>query len=171
MSERIEVRVRDCACPDTPHPDGDVVYMSPTVGLELGMAAEMDMGSVADLPDNRKFTALVARWGVTYVLYGAIGWNFTDEKREPVPFDVSVLLEDYTLGKPVADKGADLYGPTVMAPFVKAAEEAQRKRRPPRSPAGQTTPSTSPSQVVPLRGRSRPSSDTSSAGPQSATAR
>lgn len=150
--ELVSVRVRDCACPDTPHDEGDVVYMSPTVGLELGMAAELDMQSVGDFPEDRKAMALMAKWGVTYVLYGAVGWNWirlNDKgKPEPEPFDVNVLLADYTLGKPVADKGADLYGPIVMAPFLEAATKAMT-RRVPRSLNGSTNSAISPIQDSP----------------------
>lgn len=167
VSENVEVRVRDCACPGTPHPDGDVVYMTPTVGLELGMAAEMDMQSVGAIPDDRKVNALMAKWGVTYVLYGAVGWNFeqVDDRgrREPVPFDVNVLLADYLLGKPVADKGADLYGPTVMAPFLEAATKASKAQRTPPSRAGLTSDSTSPSPVS-IRRPPKSSSATRTAG-------
>ena len=38
--ENVTVRIGDCACPDAPHPDGDVVYMRPTVSLVLGLACE-----------------------------------------------------------------------------------------------------------------------------------
>jgi hypothetical protein len=173
MSDLVAVRVRDCACPDTPHDEGDLVYMATTVGLELGMAAELDMESVGDFPEDRKATALMAKWGVTYVLYGAVGWNWIqlDDKGKPAPrpFDVSVLLADYRLGKPVADKGADLYGPTVMGPFLEAATKAKARRTPPSS-NGSTRNSTSPPPVS-IRRRPKSSSVLSTDGPPSAIAR
>jgi hypothetical protein len=172
-AELIPVRVRDCACPETPHEEGDLVYMAPTVGLELGMAAEMDMSAVGDYPEDRKATALMAKWGVTYVLYGAVGWNLEqlDDKgrREPRPFDPKVLLDDYTLGKPVADKGADLYGPVVMAPFLEAATKAIARRTPPSS-NGSTRNSTSRDPVS-IRSPRKSSSAPSTDGPLSVIAR
>lgn len=171
--ELVTVRVRDCACPDTPHADGDEVYMVPTVGIELGIATEFDMKAAGEYPRDRQYDWLMARWAVTFVQFGAVGWNFIrrDDKGnlEDWPFDVTVLLNDYTLGKPVADKGADLYAPTVMAPFFRAAEKQTKARRPPRSSNGSTTSETSVSPVS-IQSRRKPSSGPSTAGPQSRTA-
>jgi len=125
-----EVRVRDCACPDTPHEDGDVVYLAPALGYKGGLTAERQLFALSTDED-----ALTEAWGETFIRYGAIGWNFLDAEGEPVPFDVEALLADYRISRPVASRGIDLYGPEVIAPFVPKSAKP--------SPTGQTGRTTS----------------------------
>lgn len=153
MSERVTVRVRDCACPDTPHPDGDEVYLLPALSLEGGAAAEFDLldnqpAEDATPADARKVTlALLAAWTKTYVQYGAVGWNWLrpneQGKAEPIPFDVDVLLADYSLSRLVAERANALYSEAVMGPLVAAAQAASPNRQSRRSRTTRTTGSTS----------------------------
>lgn len=113
MAEPITVRVRDCECPGTPHPEGDEVYLAPKLPLAGGLQADFDIRKAAG--DG---TFLAQLWQVTFVKHGAIGWNLLDEDGEPVPFDVNVLLEDYALASPVAEKADDIYGESVMRPLL-----------------------------------------------------
>jgi hypothetical protein len=129
MPEPIPVRVRDCACPDTPHPDGDVVYLRPTLSLAGGIAAQQDL-----VASDGNTEELIRRWFSTYVRYGAVGWNFLDEAG-PVPFTVETLLDDFTLGSPVAEMADTLYSEAVLAPLG-----LSRSRT---SPTGPTAASTS----------------------------
>jgi hypothetical protein len=147
MAERIEVRVRDCQCPDTPHPDGDVVYLLPHLSLEGGAAAELDLIASQSIEDRERATHwLLARWTSTYVRYGAVGWNWTqlDERGrpEPLPFDIELLLADYRISKEIANKANELYSEAVMGPLLEAAQpppnRAQRRSR-----TGRTASSTS----------------------------
>jgi hypothetical protein len=140
MTEPIPVRVRDCACPGDPHPDGDVVYLRPHLNIDGGEAAEADL--IESMADERE---LKRRWLRTFVKHGAVSWNLTDAEGEPVPFDVDAILDDWTLARPVADKAADLYTQSVIAPFVTKPGA--------RSPTGQTAPTTSAT-----RGQTRKSS-------------
>jgi hypothetical protein len=134
MGSLIEVRVRDCACPATPHSEvGDIVYIRPKIGLEGGIAAQVDFATTqreipltdADrdsednpTPQRRLFSqTLQRRWMVTFVRFGAVGWNLVDEKG-PVPFDVEELLADYDLAYTVADRADDLYAEAVMRPLL-----------------------------------------------------
>ena len=144
MSEPIKVRVRDCECPDKPHNgEGDWVLLAPTLSLEGGLAAERDLReAAAEIPvrdgdeagARERWEAIQRRWLVTFVKYGAKGWNFHDHEGE-MPFDRQVLLDDYGLAQPVADKAADLYSDAVLRPFV--------KRLAARSPTGPTRSTTS----------------------------
>lgn len=154
MAEPVAVRVRDCACPDHLHPDGDFVFMRPTLSLDGGLAAEHDSSTalaeaIAEgiavaggaLPKDgwsqdqqdamaRDMTERLRRkWLVTYVRHGAFGWNFVDETG-PVPFSVEVILADYTIAQPVAEKGDELYGDTVARPLL--ARQATRSQRGPK---------------------------------------
>ena len=145
-----QVRVRDCACPGEPHgEEGDIVFLAPTLGFDGGFQAETQLLEVADeIPTppgakdaevNRVGLERLRRvrplWLKTFVRYGATGWNLLDDDGAPVPFDVEAILADYALARPVADAAADLYQPTVLAPFL----DRQRKR----SPTGPTPATTS----------------------------
>jgi hypothetical protein len=123
------VRVADCSCPDTPH-DGHHVFLAPTLDLDGGIRAEQAIfASKGDLDE------LMRLWLPIFVRYGAKDWDLCDEAGEPRPFDVEAILSDFAIARPVADKAADLYRDTVLAPF--------RTARQPRSPTTPTTPTTS----------------------------
>jgi hypothetical protein len=133
MSELVPVRVRDCACPDTPHADeGDLVYLLPTLPFDGGILAEQQMLEAAAAGDGNRLNRM---WLRTFLEYGATGWNLTDEDGEPVPFDLDVLLADWRLSRPAADRASDLYAASVMEPFQTALAES--------SPTGQTGRGTS----------------------------
>lgn len=154
MADLIAVPVRDCACPGTPHAEGDIVYVLPTLPLEGGLAAEHDRATALseaiaaggpqpkggfteaqkDAMSVQMAETLRRRWLVTYVRYGAKDWNLVDESG-PVPFTPDALLADYGLARLVAEKCDELYGETVALPLL--------RRRSPTSPAGQTARKTS----------------------------
>ena len=141
MTEPIAVRVRDCACP-TPHEEGDVVYLAPKLTLAGGLQAQADIIEAAG-----NGGMLAASWQITFVKHGAIGWNFIDDEG-PVPFDVNVLLDDYELASPVAEKADELYGESVMRPLLQRLNPTSRN--------GRTNGSTSatPRSTTKPRGRS-----------------
>lgn len=160
----VEVRVRDCECPGTPHgEEGDVVYVAPRPSLACGLEAREDVRQSLG-----SGTLLAERWLVTFVKHGAIGWNFLDEDGDPVPFDVRVLLGDFDLAEPIAEKCDELYGDTVTRPFLesirKLSQRGPKDGSTSRTPGkSRTTPSSS------RRGKSRttprkPSSPRSTAG-------
>lgn len=117
MPDLVPVRVRDCACPHTPHPDGDVVLLRPTLSLRGGIKAQQDIRSSIGADGLVVQDELVARWMETFVREGATGWNLLDEAGRPVPFDIAALLADFELAGPVADKADDLYGQAVLRPL------------------------------------------------------
>lgn len=144
MTMLVPARVRDCACPGTPHADdGDVVYLSPTISLDGGIAAEQDLVKAAGDSD-----LLIRSWVKTFLRYEAKGWNLVDEAGEPVPFDLDALLADYALARPAADKAVDLYGDTVLNPLL---ERQQRGR-------SRTGPTTGTTSATPRRTRKSPAS-------------
>lgn len=132
MPDLVPVRVRDCACPDSPHADtGDLVYLAPTLDLDGGVEAERDL--IEARGDERTLTR---RWLRTFITYGAKGWNLVDAEGEPVPFDVDVILGDWTLARPLGVEAEARYGESVTSPFEKALAA--------RSPTGPTAATTSP---------------------------
>ena len=125
------VRARDCACPGTPHGEGDTVSLLPKLSLAGGLQAQADI--IAAAGDG---VILAQRWLVTYVRQGAVGWNLVAEAGEPVPFDVEVILADYAFALPVADRADDLYSPSVINPLAARLNGLSR--------TGRTDASTSP---------------------------
>jgi hypothetical protein len=154
MSEPVEVRVRGCECPGSPHPDGDVVYLAPKLSLAGGLAASADISAALG-----NGTMLAQLWQVTFVRYGAIGWNWLDEDGDPVPFDVNVLLDDYDLASPVAEKADELYGDTVARPFLTRLKAISQR--------GRTDSSTSPTSPSTTKRRARSSRATTAASKRS----
>lgn len=151
----VPVRFRGCECPGTPHPDGDVVYLAPKLSLAGGLAASADISAALG-----SGTMLAQLWQVTFVRYGAIDWNLVDEDGDPVPFDVNVLLDDYDLAVPVAEKADELYGDTVARPFLSRLKEISRR--------GRTARSTSPTATSTTKPRRRSSPATTAASKRSA---
>lgn len=151
MNQPVSVRVRDCECPEKPHAEeGDVIYLAPKLSLAGGLQSTADIQKA--LGDG---TFLAELWRVTFVKHGAVGWNFTDEDGDPVPFDVNVLLDDYELARELADKADDLYGETVARPFVQKLKTISRR--------GRTGDSTSPTRQSTPRQRGRSSPATTAA--------
>ena len=137
MGEPITVKVRDCECPSKPHNgEGDWVLLAPTLSLEGGLAAEADLraaNAATDDPTERG-EFIQRRWAMTFVKYGAKGWNLQDEDGDR-PFSADELLSDYAIARAVADKAADLYTDAVLRPFL--------TRLAARSPTGRTGATTS----------------------------
>lgn len=147
-------KFRACTCPGTPHPEeGDVVFLRPTISLTGGLALEADMTAAAvagELEDIQR--VLTARWLVTCITYGAIGWNVVDESG-PVAFVVADILADYNLSRPVADVAAELYTDTVLIPLAERLSGVSHSgptngsisptARPTRKPRRRSSPATS----------------------------
>jgi len=152
MPDPIEVRFRDCTCPGTPHPDGDVAYLRPYLDYAGGAEALASV-TVSDSEGNTSL-ADVSEWpqriGPVFIRRGVIGWNVEDEDG-PVPVTREALealrWEDaYEL----ADRADDLYGGQVLAPLVKRMQmsskagqtngSTQRRASPkPRTPSGSSS--------------------------------
>lgn len=140
MPELVPVRVRDCACPHAPHPEGDVVLLRPTLSLRGGIAAQQDIRNSIGPDGLVDAEALVPRWMETFVRHGAAGWNLLDEAGAPVPFDIEALLADFALAGPVADAADDRYGEAVLRPLGLASATTSQ-----RGPTAASTSRTRPS--------------------------
>lgn len=127
------VRVRDCACPDTPHEEGDGVLLSTTLPAEGGIVAEQQMVNFRDAD------ALTQQWLLTFVRYGAQGWNFQDADG-PVPFDVDDLLADWAIARPVAVRAGELYQAAVAAPFQRVPAKPSGNGRTPATTSRRRSP-------------------------------
>lgn len=122
MSEPVAVRVRACACPDTPHgEEGDLVYLLPKPSLACGLEAQGNIGQAMG-----SGTVLARLWRVTFVRHGAIGWNLTDARGKAVPFDVEALLADFTIASVVAEQADELYGKAITSPLLDRLQAISR---------------------------------------------
>jgi hypothetical protein len=162
----VVVNVGACRCiggPDTPHPDGDEVYLAPEASMTLGLHANGAIAAATSLDENgepRNDPALMELLlGRVFIEYGIVGWNFMadgkpvpfvrDARDEPMPqtkMDIQRLLPWGRGGSLVGERANDLYAEAVLSPL-------QRKSPPPPQP-GPTGDSTSPSPSSPQRPRS-----------------
>lgn len=139
MAELIAVRVREC--PDGTHPNGDSVWLTPTLSLAGGIRAQLQLDAVNDRvaadPETHGAEAerLTGEWFETFVRHGAVEWDLHDEDGPIWAFDVERLVADYTLGLPVANVANDLYSGGLLNPLPAG--------RPRKSPSGPTAGSTS----------------------------
>jgi len=131
MTEPIPVRISDCRCPGTPHPEGDFGYLRPFLDYAGGAEALRAMAKAEG--DVSRFAELV---GPVYIRRGLVAWNRVDEDGEtlPLPDDPAVDLR-YEDAYWIAEKADDLYGESVLAPLVKKLAMS--------SPTGRTGGSTS----------------------------
>jgi len=141
----VSVRIRDCACPNAPHSEGDLVFLAAVPSFELGLAANADI--VAAMTDE---ALLQQRWMMTYVRKGPVGWNLTDEEGKPRPLDVDELLADYTIAMAVAEKADELYGEIILRPLLRRLNGISKT-----GPTNGSTSVTGQSRRKP-RGRSSP---------------
>jgi hypothetical protein len=126
------VRVRDCACPGEPHPEGDIVYLAAKLPFQGGLIANQQAIAQAEAVRKGDTNQLQNLWLETFVRFGARDWNFLDAEGNPIPFDVEELLADYSLALPVAEKANDLgYGDAAMAPFLRQPAKPSANGRTP----------------------------------------
>lgn len=116
------VRFRDCACPGTPHPEGDTVTLRPYLGFTAGAEALRIL--IAASGDQ---TFLDETLGPVYLREGPLEWNVLDESG-PVPMDVESL--PYEEAVVIVDAADQLYSERVMRPLLQRLNES--------SPAGRT---------------------------------
>lgn len=139
MPETIPVRFRDCSCPGTPHPDGDIAELRPYLDYAGGAEALAAIRQVADEP--LRFPEVL---GPIFIRRGVVAWNVVDEDGDPVPVTDQALNElRWEDAYELADRADDIYGGQVLTPLVKrmgsstkngrtAASTSRPRRRSPR---------------------------------------
>lgn len=155
------VMVGACRCPGAPHAE-DWVELHPNVPMLVGSSVMSAVRASGD--DESRIVALMAR---AYVLYGPKAWSFVDEDGDAVRVDptqpdwldtIDRLLPWEAGGKAVADAGDVLYTNRVLAPLEQSPSTSSL-----RGPMDEQT-SASPSGGSRPRKRSKPSSQTGTAG-------
>ena len=127
MSELIEVAVGECRCPGAPHPDGDVVYLRPTLGLRGGVIVQGVVTTAKRMEPPPSAPEITASLVETYVLQGVVEWNlWGDDGPIPVtPESVTRhLLDDYTRAEAVANRADDLYSEPILGPLLNGARNS-----------------------------------------------
>lgn len=133
----VPVEVGACRCPGAPHPDGDIVFLHPRIGLHGGAVAQRKI--ISAIEDKADRDEIMATLTEIYVRYGVAAWNFTNGEETPLPVTPenleARLLSDFEVGYLVADKADDLYSEGLMSPLqIKAS-----KSSPPTSIAASTS--------------------------------
>ena len=110
----VPVPVGACRCPDTPHQDGDFVYLYP----ELGMEAGLRLMAAVDLADGTEgqLTAIYA----AMVDGGVADWTFINGTGDKIPINPATIrgtLPWMKGGSEVARAAIRLYAGVLTAPF------------------------------------------------------
>ncbi len=112
----VPVTIGPCECPGSPHGDGDIVYLAPTLSMAGGMAAQGVISAAG--ADAVKLQELLS---VLWIRHGVVDWNLVDEAGKPVPLtetNVAAALPYGKGGRLVADRADDLYAEDILAPLA-----------------------------------------------------
>lgn len=171
----VAVRVGDCSCPESPHADGDFVYLAPHLTLAGGLLAESSMLRVwskmklivkngkEQAEETERSLALEAGLREVYVVDGVRDWNFVDEDGEKIEVDEdsirSRLLSNFTIARPVGDKADELYSASVLDPLLARMLKSSRTGRRPASTSTSRTSKSSGELPTPLKRSSTATTD------------
>jgi hypothetical protein len=99
-----------CPCPGTPHAE-DTVYLRDKLGLAGGATLQRLVIEVNQSGSDQAETS--GRLAEAYLRVGVADWTFTDEQGRKVPVNPDtlqrILLDDFSLAMPVADRADELY--------------------------------------------------------------
>lgn len=157
MSEQelVSVDIGACTCPGTPH-EHDVVSLRPILDLRGGFRIKrrlIDLNKAAYGEEEVDLADLEGALAEAYLLEGVYSWNLVDEEGAALPVSEATIRErlfaDYGRGEAVADKADDLYRPEIIDPLARRALSS--------SPDTQTSESTSPTNGVGHKRRTKQS--------------
>jgi len=131
----IPVPVGACRCPGEPHPDGDVVFLYPKLGLEGGIAVQTAI-FINDDPTQRVKSAYIA-----LVDNGIADWTFSNGTGDKIPISPATIrgsLPWMEGGSEVAMAAFNQYA-EVLRGGPLAARPPQKTRPTKSSPRGRTS--------------------------------
>ena len=112
-------RVRDCTCPNAPHPDGDVVFFPPQLDLNAGLAVT---SAIANASDEDELEVRLRR---ALFVWGPDGWNLMEEDKKgelvPKPFDRRRLEAEFGWnagGFEIAEEANRRFSEAAIAPLA-----------------------------------------------------
>lgn len=120
--ELVAVPVGECQCSGTPHPDGDVVYLRPKLGMARSLA--VIRGAALDDPEVAEMQLTIG-----YARFGIADWNLTNGDGKKMPLDgehLARFAEEDPRTILVAVKGDELYAKEVITPLVTMAAASSR---------------------------------------------
>lgn len=127
----VAVRVGECQCPGTPHPDGDIVYLRPKLDLRGGFRVkrrliELNQAALGEeTTESEKLAELEIALAEVYLDEGIAAWNLVDEEGQERPLSPEALREhlfsDYSRAEEASNTADDLYRPAVLDPLVQRA--------------------------------------------------
>lgn len=115
MEGQTDIRVRDCTCTDTPHPEGDFVYLHPALTMVGGMAAQGAINGADG--DSIVLQELLAR---VWISHGVQSWNLVDGRGKPRPISADAILDEFPYskgGRLIADACDNLYADEILDPL------------------------------------------------------
>lgn len=113
MEGQIEVRVRDCTCPGTPHPEGDVVYLAPKLSMRAGMAA-------AAIAEGTNSIEIANGLADVYLRFGVLGWNLLDDDGRARVFTPAGVEAEFPYGEggaEISEACDGLYAQDIIRPL------------------------------------------------------
>jgi hypothetical protein len=121
MPDLVPVRFRDCSCPGTPHPDGDIAELRPYLDYPGGAEA---LAAITTTDEEGNSSLLpVNEWppliGPVFIRRGVVAWNVEDEDGPVEPTREALESLRWEDAYELADRADDLYGGQVLAPLVK----------------------------------------------------
>lgn len=149
MADLVPVRMRDCRCPGSPHLEGDFAYLKPKADVSIGLAAHQVISMGGDP------VRIQVGLGKAYLTYGVVRWDILGENGRPAPVEATLETLDWADVMEVAEKAADLYGESVLAPLVARLTKATNGTTPESSQNGRTVGSTS-AKTASSRSRRKP---------------
>lgn len=110
-------RFRDCACPGTPHPEGDTVTYKANLGFDASARA---IGAIYEGGQP-----LIRNAFSIYLHEGPVAWNLVDEDGKPVPLtEEAIDALDFADQYEIADYGDTLYSGTVLSPLARRTKQS-----------------------------------------------
>lgn len=108
-------RFRDCACPGTPHDNGDTVTFPARLAFDQSARAlGLIFGEGKALAQN----------AFPVYLHAPLTWNLLDEEGDPVPLTEEALdALDFADQWDIAAYGDTLYAGTVLSPLVRLTKK------------------------------------------------
>ena len=118
-TEPVEVRIGECECEGTPHPEGDVALLRPRLLPGDAIAA------MSVFQSGRAATEMQRDYGMVLLRGGLVGWNIEDDGKV-IPLDAldSGALDWETTLRLIADKADDLYSEGLLRPLVDAMKKS-----------------------------------------------
>lgn len=114
----VEVPIGECRCPESPHPDGDVVFLRDKPDMDMGLAARGVLAQKQGFVGEAE-----AAFYSVFVRHGVVAWNVLNDKGEPVPLTHANILDRLTWaegGAIVAVRATVLYQDAVLDPLALA---------------------------------------------------